>query len=632
MHAACARRWAARRPVPAGRDFAFPLDARAGARSRRARASSTSTIRTTPPASRSPEAIHRDARRRHADALVFVDEAYHDFTGENFLGELAQRDPTSSSAARSRRRIGLAGMRVGALIGARILIAGRRAMPPYSLNVVAVAALGRRSATGVLDVVSRPGRASQARLRACDRLGLRYWPSAANFVLVDGGDAPRDRRGAARTRHLRPRSHDASRAARAASASPPASSSTPRRSRPWRRSCAPRGDRSHDRNADPLSSNARRPRALRRHTGIRFLDHMLELVARHGAFDLKIARPATSTSISTTPSRTSASRSARRCRRRSATARGINRAGYFVMPMDETLAVAAIDLGGRPHAVVDLKVKVRAGRRSADRAGARFLRGLRHRRARQRPPQGAVRPLEPSPDRGGVQGVRARAARGVREGQAAREHAAEHQGPAVNIALIDYGAGNLTSVRKALAAVGAEVYPPDRPSRSGARRHRRARRRPLRRHGGARRHVARGAIRAHGPAVPAARHLPRHAVAVRGQRRGARRPGLGVSARPPARTPAATAVRRATPPLKVPHVGWNTLNRTRPSSIRRQASGAQAYFTHSYAAPVTKRRRRRPTHGEPFARRRRARPRLRRAVPSGEIRRRRASAILVRSP
>jgi hypothetical protein len=38
--------------------------------------------------------------------------------------------------------------------------------------------------------------------------------------------------------------------------------------------------------------------------------------------------------------------------------RGINRAGYFVMPMDETLAVVALDLGGRPHAAIDLRLKV----------------------------------------------------------------------------------------------------------------------------------------------------------------------------------------------------------------------------------------------------------------------------------
>lgn len=90
-------------------------------------------------------------------------------------------------------------------------------------------------------------------------------------------------------------------------------------------------------------------------SGIRFLDHMLELVARHGGFDLRIdARGDLDVdqhhtvedlgiALGEAVSKALAHR------------RGINRAGYFVMPMDETLAVAAIDLSGRPHAIVDLK-------------------------------------------------------------------------------------------------------------------------------------------------------------------------------------------------------------------------------------------------------------------------------------
>ncbi len=92
-------------------------------------------------------------------------------------------------------------------------------------------------------------------------------------------------------------------------------------------------------------------------TGIRFLDHMLELVARHGAFDLRINAVGDldvdqhhtvedlGIALGEAVSKSLGNR------------RGINRAGYFVMPMDETLAVAAIDLGGRPHAVVDLGVR-----------------------------------------------------------------------------------------------------------------------------------------------------------------------------------------------------------------------------------------------------------------------------------
>jgi len=94
------------------------------------------------------------------------------------------------------------------------------------------------------------------------------------------------------------------------------------------------------------------------HTGIRFLDHMLDLVARHGGFDLKVKatgdldvdqhHTVEDVGIALGEAVLAAIGSKR----------GINRAGYFVMPMDETLAVAAIDLSGRPIAVIDTKVSV----------------------------------------------------------------------------------------------------------------------------------------------------------------------------------------------------------------------------------------------------------------------------------
>lgn len=92
-------------------------------------------------------------------------------------------------------------------------------------------------------------------------------------------------------------------------------------------------------------------------TGIRFLDHMLELVARHGAFDLRIDA---SGDLDVDQHHTVEDVGIALGEAVSAavgTRRGINRAGYFVMPMDETLAVAAVDLGGRPHAVVATGVR-----------------------------------------------------------------------------------------------------------------------------------------------------------------------------------------------------------------------------------------------------------------------------------
>ena len=94
-------------------------------------------------------------------------------------------------------------------------------------------------------------------------------------------------------------------------------------------------------------------------TGIRFLDHMLELVARHGAFDLRIDATGDLDVDQHHTVEDVGIALGEAVAKAVGTRRGINRAGYFVMPMDETLGVAAIDLGGRPHAVVDLRLRVR---------------------------------------------------------------------------------------------------------------------------------------------------------------------------------------------------------------------------------------------------------------------------------
>lgn len=94
-------------------------------------------------------------------------------------------------------------------------------------------------------------------------------------------------------------------------------------------------------------------------TGIRFLDHMLELFARHGGFDLTIRATG---DLDVDQHHTVEDLGIALGEAVSAalgTRKGINRAGYFVMPMDEALAVAAIDLSGRIHTVVDLRVKTR---------------------------------------------------------------------------------------------------------------------------------------------------------------------------------------------------------------------------------------------------------------------------------
>jgi imidazole glycerol-phosphate synthase subunit HisH len=162
------------------------------------------------------------------------------------------------------------------------------------------------------------------------------------------------------------------------------------------------------------------------------------------------------------------------------------------------------------------------------------------------------------------------------------------------IALVDYGAGNLTSVRKGFAAAGAELFTPSAP---------------------------RDLSSARGIVVPGVGHFAATAALDDGWRRAIRAalergallfgiclgqqwlyegsdedpdvPGLGVIH---------GRCRRLPPTLKVPHVGWNSLDICKSSQLLAGiANGTQAYFTHSYAADVTAETVATTTHAAPFA-------------------------------
>jgi len=94
-------------------------------------------------------------------------------------------------------------------------------------------------------------------------------------------------------------------------------------------------------------------------TGVRFLDHMLELFARHSGFDLELtARGDLDVDQHHTVEDVGLVLG-HALRQALGAKRGINRAGYFVMPMDEALAVAAVDLSGRPYLVMKAPLKAR---------------------------------------------------------------------------------------------------------------------------------------------------------------------------------------------------------------------------------------------------------------------------------
>ncbi len=307
------------------------------------------------------------------DAVVLIDEAYIEFGGVSFLPEL-RKYPNVLVGRTFSKAYGLAGMRVGIVIGQPAALDPVRAVTlPFNINGVALAAVH----AALEDTLFLPRYAVQVR----DSQGTAVCgvPPARPRVLGERRelrDDPRRRDGAVRTGHggapgARPRPRQGPGDA----GMHPRDGGHPRAHR-----CRDRGARVGDgREAGAMSRRARAAAFDRQttetqikgkltidghgrydvSTGIRFFDHMLELFTRHGGFDLTLHATGdldvdqhhTVEDVGIVLGEALLQALGDR--------KGINRAGYFLMPMDETLGLAAVDLSGRPHAVVDLKVKVR---------------------------------------------------------------------------------------------------------------------------------------------------------------------------------------------------------------------------------------------------------------------------------
>lgn len=180
-------------PVAAGDGFRFPLDALLGAIT-----PGTRLIAIANPNSPTGQTVARADLLRIAEAAphaaLFVDEAYFHFFGETVI-DLVGRLPNLIVARTFSKAYGLAGLRLGVLAAAEDAMQWmRRAISPYSVNSVALACLGAALEDEAY-VRWYVGEVLESRTRmeaALTRIGLPFWPSQANFVLVNPGARHRE--------------------------------------------------------------------------------------------------------------------------------------------------------------------------------------------------------------------------------------------------------------------------------------------------------------------------------------------------------------------------------------------------------------------------------------------------------
>lgn len=141
-----------------------------------------------------PTGVIQQVAGAAAHALVVVDEAYADFSGRTQIGAPLDRQRNLIVGRTFAKGHGLAGLRIGALVAhPDTLAAVRRILPPFSINVCAAVVLGAalRDRPYLEWFVGQSVESRQLVYEFARRLGLAYWPSEANFVLVRvGDDAP----------------------------------------------------------------------------------------------------------------------------------------------------------------------------------------------------------------------------------------------------------------------------------------------------------------------------------------------------------------------------------------------------------------------------------------------------------
>jgi len=176
--------------IQAAENFSFPLE-QLGARI----SPRTRLIAIANPNNPTGAAVARDVllevARAAPQAAVLVDEAYFEFHGETVVSSPTW--PENLFVARTfSKAYGLAGLRIGILAGdAGQMAMVRRVASPYNVNAVALAALPEalRDQQYVERYVAEVQRGRDALEQELSILGLRYWPSRANFVLARIGPA-----------------------------------------------------------------------------------------------------------------------------------------------------------------------------------------------------------------------------------------------------------------------------------------------------------------------------------------------------------------------------------------------------------------------------------------------------------